>query len=226
MPSLNADLSQFAVAHTGEACWQASPSPTVWRKRVYLDGPAEAGRVTSVVRYDAGSRFPAHDHPGGEEILVLDGVFSDEQGDYPAGHFLLNPEGFRHAPFSDAGCTLLVKLRQYPDSVTVHHDTAALDWEPGRVDGVHVKMLYASPDGGVIKRLVRVDAGTGIPSHDHPGGEEVFLIEGDARDERGVYGPGCWARYPAGASHRVTSQGGALLYVQTGGFGANGQAGR
>src|SRR3546814_6219955 len=75
--------------------WQASPSPTVWRKRLDLvDG--EFSRVTSIVRYDPSSSFRAHGHPQGEEILVLDGVFSDEHGDYPAGTFLLNPAGFRH----------------------------------------------------------------------------------------------------------------------------------
>src|SRR3546814_7726014 len=93
--------------------WQASPSPTVWRKRLDLvDG--EFSRVTSIVRYDPSSSFRAHGHPQGEEILVLDGVFSDEHGDYPAGTFLLNPAGFRHAPFSEDGCILFVKLCQFP----------------------------------------------------------------------------------------------------------------
>ena len=45
---------------------------------------------------------------------MLDGVFSDEHGDWPAGSYLLNPEGFRHAPFSREGCLLFVKLRQFP----------------------------------------------------------------------------------------------------------------
>ena len=91
--------------------WAPSPSGTVWRKRVHLVGPPESGQVTSVVRYEPQSRFPAHDHPEGEEILVLEGVFSDEHGDWPAGTYLLNPEGFRHAPFSEPGCVLFVKLR-------------------------------------------------------------------------------------------------------------------
>ncbi|MEL6200569.1 MAG: cupin domain-containing protein, partial [Pseudomonadota bacterium] len=65
--------------------WSASPSGTVWRKRVHLVGPPESGQVTSVVRYQPDSSFPTHDHPEGEEILVLDGVFSDEHGDWPAG---------------------------------------------------------------------------------------------------------------------------------------------
>ena len=86
--------------------WVSSPSGSVWRKRVHLVGPPESGQVTSVVRYEPTSRFPAHDHPEGEEILVLDGVFSDEHGDWP-GTYLLNPEGFRHAPFPETRLPLV-----------------------------------------------------------------------------------------------------------------------
>ena len=87
---INADFSRFAVVHTAQMDWQPSPSGTVWRKRLDLAGPSETGRVTSVVRYDPDSEFHEHPHPDGEEIFVLEGVFSDEHGDYPAGSFLLD----------------------------------------------------------------------------------------------------------------------------------------
>ena len=84
MQSLNTDFAERAVMRTQDMDWQASPSATVWRKRLdLLDG--EYSRVTSVVRYDPQSSFHAHGHPQGEEILVLGGVFSDEHGDYSAG---------------------------------------------------------------------------------------------------------------------------------------------
>src|SRR5690348_18389476 len=93
---IHGDLSVRVVVHTSSMAWNASPSSTVWRKRLHLVGPAESGQVTSVVRYQERSQFPPHPHPDGEEILVLAGVFSDEHGDWPAGSYLLNPEGFRH----------------------------------------------------------------------------------------------------------------------------------
>jgi anti-sigma factor ChrR (cupin superfamily) len=108
---LNGDLSERLVIDTNTMEWQLSLSPSVWRKRLYHTGTAEAGVVTSIVRYDPGSSFTSHEHPGGEEIFVIDGVFSGEAGDYPAGSFILNPEGFSHAPSSAPGCTLFVKLR-------------------------------------------------------------------------------------------------------------------
>ena len=140
---INADLAVRAVAHTRQLAWTSSPSGTVWRKRVHLVGPPESGQVTSIVRYEPQSSFPSHDHPQGEEILVLDGVFSDEHGDWPAGTYLLNPEGFRHAPFSEAGCLLFVKLRQFPgrDRRHVVVDTITLEWHPEAVQVVARTLL-------------------------------------------------------------------------------------
>ena len=109
---LHADFSKRVCLDTETMPWQSSPSSTVWRKRLHLDGPSEAGRVTSIVRYDQGASFHEHEHPQGEEIYVLSGVFSDQAGDWGPGSYLLNPEGFSHAPFSKEGCVILVKLRQ------------------------------------------------------------------------------------------------------------------
>lgn len=66
-------------------------------------------RATSLVRYQPGSHFSAHEHGGGEEILVLDGVFEDEHGYYPAGSYLRNPPGSRHTPGSTEGCVIFVR---------------------------------------------------------------------------------------------------------------------
>lgn len=111
---LHMNFAERVVIETASQPWQASPMSGVWRKPL-ARAQAEAGHATSIVRYDAGSRFRAHTHPRGEEILVLEGVFSDEDGDYPAGSYLRNPAGSQHSPFSVGGCTLLVKLHQFQD---------------------------------------------------------------------------------------------------------------
>src|SRR5487761_2409392 len=119
----NSDFDQRVVLHASDAAWSASPLPGVERRMLDRVG-GEVARATSVVRYAAGSRFDRHVHGGGEEILVLEGVFSDEHGDYPAGVYLRNPPGSSHAPYSRDGCTLFVKLWQF----------AADDTEPVRID--------------------------------------------------------------------------------------------
>ena len=64
----------------------------------------------ALVRWAPGTRFQVHTHWGGEEIFVLEGTFSDEYGDYPAGSWLRNPHLSRHQPFSDEGCLIYVKV--------------------------------------------------------------------------------------------------------------------
>jgi hypothetical protein len=214
---LNSDLTQSAHADTATMEWQASPSPSVWRKRLDRRGPAEAGRVTSVVRYDPDSQFSAHPHPDGEEILVLDGVFSDQTGDYPAGSYLLNPEGFEHAPFSGPGCLLFVKLRQYPgldrSHVLLKTDTAS--WLETGETGVEEKVLYDEsrhPERVVLHRL---DAGA--TSHLRgAGGHELFVTGGSLIANGRALEAGGWLRAPHGRAVALESSAGATFYLKTG----------
>lgn len=216
-PSINGDMSRRVTMDTGQMEWQASPSGTVFRKRVHLVGPAESGQVTSVVRYQPEASFPAHDHPGGEEILVLQGVFSDEHGDWPAGTYLLNPEGFRHAPFSRGGCEIFVKLRQYAGA-REHHaiDTNAATWRPGPQPGIDIQPLYRESGFPDAMSLERWSPGTSLPATARPGGVEIFVLEGGFEDKDGHYGPGAWLRLPDGAIHQPRSETGCVLYMKAG----------
>ena len=64
---------------------------------------------TALVRWAPGTYFNPHRHYGGEEILVVEGVFEDEHGRYPAGSWLRSPHLSMHKPFSKEGCIILVK---------------------------------------------------------------------------------------------------------------------
>ena len=206
--------------HTGAMDWSPSPSGTVWRKRVHLVGPPESGQVTSVVRYEPDATFPSHDHPEGEEILVLEGVFSDEHGDWPAGTYLLNPEGFRHAPFSRTGCVLFVKLRQFPGTDREHHviDTGTLSRQPGDQEGVQVKHLYAQDGFDDSMRIERWQAGISLDDVVDPAGAELFVLDGEFEDGEGACPQGSWLRVPPGGSLAPTTQSGCTVYVKRGGF--------
>ncbi|MDJ0700749.1 MAG: cupin domain-containing protein [Woeseiaceae bacterium] len=206
--------------HTDAMNWSPSPSGTVWRKRVHLVGPPESGQVTSVVRYEPDATFPSHDHPEGEEILVLEGVFSDEHGDWPAGTYLLNPEGFRHAPFSRDGCTLFVKLRQFPGTDREHHviDTEVRSWGPGDNAGIAVKHLYAQDGFDDSTSIERWQPGTSPGEVAYSAGAEFFVLDGELEDREGTYPKGSWLRIPAGGSHTPATSIGCTVYVKRGGF--------
>jgi anti-sigma factor ChrR (cupin superfamily) len=219
-PALNGDLALPVVVDTHAMEWSPSPSGSVWRKRLHLVGPPESGQVTSVVRYEAASTFHAHDHPAGEEILVLEGVFSDEHGDWRAGSYLLNPEGFRHAPFSREGCLLFVKLRQYPgrDRFHVALNAFELPWQSTGATGISTKQLYAQAGYADAMRLERWERDTPRETRCYGLGAELFVIDGAFVDDSGRHAAGTWLRLPAGAAHHASSDEGCTLYVKEGGF--------
>ena len=226
---INADFSRSVVVRTNDMEWRPGPTPGIWRKRLELVGEGETRRITSVVRFDPGARSPGHPHPDGEEILVLDGVLSDESGDYPAGAYVLNPEGTNHAPWSEPGCTLFMKSRQYAggDRPRVVVDTKSAEWRPGRMEGMEFLPLYNDPDPGKgVTRLTRVPPGCDMGHDPHPGGEEVFVVEGRVEDEYGCHDAGTWFRHPVGSAHHPHSPEGCLLYVKREHLGQEHPAGR
>ena len=195
--------------------------PGVDRRQLDRIG-GEVARATSVVRYAPGSRFERHLHGGGEEILVLAGVFSDEGGDHPAGTYLRNPPGSAHAPFSREGCLLFVKLRQFSagDLLKVRIDTHAEPWRQGLVPGLSVLPLHSHE--GVDTALVRWAPDTVFNAHAHPGGEEILVLDGVFRDQAGDYPAGTWLRSPRWSRHApFTGPQGALIYVKVGHLGAD-----
>ena len=152
---------------------------------------------------------------------MLDGVFADEHGDYPAGTDLLNPDGSRHAPRSESGCCpAVVRLRQYPDADRPRSvlDTTTGLWAPGPTPGIEVQPLYAQAGHPERMRLERWTPGASRLRLGHPGSEEILVLDGDLGDEEGVYGPGGWLRYPAGDAGALRSDAGCRLYVRVGGL--------
>ncbi|NEO88037.1 MAG: cupin [Spirulina sp. SIO3F2] len=212
---LNADFQQRVVLNSENLPWRDSPMAGVQRRMLERDGE-EVARATTIVRYAPGSAFSAHTHGGGEEFMVLDGVFSDEKGDYPAGTYVRNPVGSTHTPSSADGCTILVKLHQmHPDDQDrVVIDTKNAEWHPGMVPGLEVMPLYTYKTENAA--LVKWAPGTQFQTHRHWGGEEIFVLEGIFADEQGIYPQGTWLRNPSGSVHTPFSTEGCIIYVKTG----------
>ena len=141
---LNADFSRRVAVHTAGLPWVPSPMAGVERRMLDRIG-AEVARATTIVRYAPGSHFSPHTHDGGEEFLVMEGVFTDEHGDFPSGSYIRNPPASRHTPGSAPGCVLFVKLWQFDlaDRTQVRIDTGDVAFTPAPDrDGVAVAPLF------------------------------------------------------------------------------------
>jgi len=211
---VNADFEKRAVVHGAQAAWIASPMPGVDRRMLDRLGD-EVARATSIVRYAPGSQFSAHTHTGGEEFLVLDGVFQDEHGDYPAGTYVRNPPTTSHTPGAAAGCTIFVKLWQFDmaDRAQFRVDTNGDD--------------YADMGGGVSRLVLHKDAreevmverwasGASIQLRD-AGGLEVLVLEGGFAEGAEAFAPQSWLRLPKGGiADLVAGPEGAKVWIKRG----------
>lgn len=211
---LNADLSRPAWALLDDLPWRPSPDGSVERRMLDRIGD-EVARATSVVRYPPGSRFPAHRHDLGEEFLVMQGVFSDEHGDYPAGTYVRNPPGSSHSPFSEPGCVLFVKLRQFArdDLRQFSVDTRNAEWSE---TGPGVSALALHRHGDEVVSMTRLAAGGALTDETWPGGVEILVLGGGIEDGDRHYPENSWIRLPPGSRSHLASKTGALLYLKQG----------
>lgn len=205
---LNADFTKRVVLQSDQLEWQASPMPGVDRRMLDRIG-GEVARATSIVRYAPQSKFSTHTHTGGEEFIVLDGVFQDEHGDFPTGTYVRNPPTSAHTPGSDQGCVIFVKLWQF---------------DPEDRTQFRVDMAQAAKDGHAV---LHKDAFETVTYHDLPagtalaealpGGGEILVLSGTLIEAADTLHTGGWLRLPEG-SHLAATAGpqGARIWMKTG----------
>ncbi|TPE47349.1 anti-sigma factor [Maribrevibacterium harenarium] len=209
---LNADFSLPAIIRVDEHQWVASPQAGV--ERMMLDRVGEEkARATSLVRYVAGSSFPPHPHPGGEEILVLDGTFCDATGEFPAGTYIRNPPDSVHSPYCPDGATIFVKLRQMSDTETefVRIDTNNPDnWQT--VTPEHqMCLLYADQQEQVSLQSLAAGAAYMLTSNMLA---ELLILQGEIVYAGTSYGPGSWIRLPVGHEKCFTTATSSARFYQ------------
>lgn len=211
---LNADFTKRAAVHGARTQWQASPMQGVDRRMIERMGD-EVARATTIVRFAPESEFSAHVHTGGEEFLVLDGVFQDEHDDFPTGSYVRNPPQSSHTPRSDAGCVIFVKLWQFEasDRTHVHVDINAGEMhESADREGVMVKPLF--DDGREVVRMEHWQAGQNI-SYEVDGGIEIFVISGSFEESGDQFEEHSWLRLPVGQNfNAVVGLNGAYVWLK------------
>lgn len=211
---LNANFDERAVVHSDQEPWVASPMKGVDRRMLDRIGD-EVARATTIVRYAPGSAFSAHTHTGGEEFLVLEGVFQDEHGDFPVGTYVRNPPTSAHTPRSEPGATIFVKLWQFDmaDRQQVTIDTNAITPTPV-AEGVSEIPLYEDPRERVRIEVWAPNATVDASGHE---GFEALVIEGSFTEGGETFEKNAWLRLPANTPlSAVAGSDGARLWIKSG----------
>jgi quercetin dioxygenase-like cupin family protein len=191
--NLNADLTQRALVHADRLPWVPSPVAGVERRMLFRQG-GEQAVATSIVRYAPASSFPRHLHPGGEEFLVLEGVFEDEHARYPAGSYVRNPPGSAHSPRSTEGCVIFVRLRQFREDDRQHvADVPARD----RDSLFEPRVLFQSSGEHVAIKSWEPHSAIEIAVRD---GLELLVLDGELTVGGDTLERLSWLRLPPGAS--------------------------
>ncbi|WP_339843975.1 cupin domain-containing protein [uncultured Halopseudomonas sp.] len=208
---LNMDRRLRVCIRPGDQHWQSAPQAPIRRWPLEREAP-ESGQVTSLVEYLPEARFPQHTHPNGEEIYVLEGVFSDETGDYPAGSYLRSPAGSRHSPFSEEGCLIFVKLNQFAqkDAAQVRLRPSEQSWGK-RAAGAVVSVLHSFTAEETL--LYSCSAGQALDLPAGPG--ELLVLSGSLQSAEGDMPALTWLRHPDLADHGLASRAGAVLLVKS-----------
>ncbi|GAA6161029.1 cupin domain-containing protein [Ruegeria sp. HU-ET01832] len=202
---VNADFTKRVAVHFDQNEWVASPAAGVERKMLDRIGE-EVARATTIVRFAPGSAFAAHTHDGGEEYLVLDGVFQDETGDFQVGSYVRNPPTSSHTPSAKDGATILVKLHQFDpaDRTEVRRSIEGAEkLQLFKDDLEDVRVLSLAPN-----EALDLNAEKGL---------ELFVIEGTVRESDEVFSDWDWLRLPPG-THSVATAGeaGARVWIKSG----------
>ncbi|MBB4361714.1 quercetin dioxygenase-like cupin family protein [Bradyrhizobium sp. CIR18] len=212
---INDDLSRPVIAHASQEDWIPSPAPGVDRRMLFRIGEEKA-RATSIVRYAPGSAFARHVHNGGEEFLVLEGVFQDDEGDYPTGTYVRNPPGTSHAPASQGGCTIFVRLWQFradDRAQTVRLPGEGQPAEP-RPGASAATVLF---DDGHETVLLEDWRATATVTVENSGGLEFLLVSGGLTVDGEAMSPQDWGRLPAGVNlHAQVGAEGARVWIKRG----------
>lgn len=211
---VNADFKERTLVRFDQNEWVPSPVPGVERKMLDRIGE-EVARATTIVRFAPGSAFSPHTHDGGEEYLVIDGTFQDEDGDFPVGSYVRNPPTSSHRPAAQDGATILVKLHQFDlaDRQLVQIDSNTAEWSAG-TDGIETLRLHEDDREEVA--MERWAPGT-TREIDASGGLEIFVIGGSFEETGDTLGRWDWLRLPVGSTFRATAgDAGAHVWIKTG----------
>ncbi len=219
LAEFNADPDAVICMHTADMPWEDTGVAGVSQKLLERVNDPEKGRETALIKLEPGTTLPTESLFQRVDTFVMEGDYSDGNGDYGPRTFIRIPAGSTQAPSTKDGCVIYMKRRNpfRDNEERMVIDTETVEWKAFPHRGADVVHFYRDEHGIDTSRYGKVYPEKNIPSHDHSMGEETLIVEGVFKDEHDTYVAGSWIRFPIGVPHApFTEDKEAFLLIREG----------
>ena len=107
------------VTRSNELQWNALVEEGVRTEGLYVKvlrfDKEQQRPPTFLLKFDPGASNPNHNHPGGEEVYVLEGEVRFGATQLHAGDYLYTPPNATHSVYSRTGCVMLFMVPEEVD---------------------------------------------------------------------------------------------------------------
>ena len=204
--NINTDYDTAIAIEESTLAWQKDDELKVLKKIFSKDGDKE----TALIQIDKDSEYLKSTKINSVEVFVLEGVYTNEYGDFESGTYLKFTKEQESKIKTSSSCEVFKKI----------------NYEQIRDEDVVVKMSesYWSQGQGNL-RVMGLSENTALVlwpqnerfiEHSHWGGEEIFVLKGTFIDEHGRYSVGTWLRNPHLSKHYPYVEDETIILVKTG----------
>ncbi len=202
---MNSDYEQRIPLDTKTLEWQTIENKNIFKKVLSFKDEAE----TAFVKMKKNTILNRHSKINSVELLVLEGTYINEFGEFREGAYLRLPKEDESFVKTTEGCTIFRKINYFNDEYKVIIDTQSSPWLSGQ-GNLEVIPLYEHT------ALVKWPKGERFIPHKHWGGEEILVLKGVFMDEHGTYPKGYWIRSPHLSQHYPYVEEETIIFVKTG----------
>lgn len=202
---MNSDYEKKVFIDTNDLSWENQEQRGVYKKILSCKESEE----TSLIKFEPDTTLNSKGKINSVEIFVLEGVYTNQFGDFEKGTYMYLPQEDEGKVQSKTGCVIFRKTNHFDDAQDIIVDTTSTQWQPGQGN---LQVMPLGSQGALVKwpkdeRFV---------PHRHWGGEEIFVLDGIFMDEHGKYPKGSWVRSPHMSEHYPFVEEETIIFVKTG----------
>ena len=107
---MNTNIKDYIVS-IGNVEWNPLTEEGVDTKGIFIKvlrfDEAQKRPPSFILKFESAAKYPYHNHPGGEELFIIEGSCIIEDVTLNKGDYLYTPPNFKHSVRADTGCEIM-----------------------------------------------------------------------------------------------------------------------